>query len=88
MLQKGFTRIFEDSKIKYIEDLIKSPPKKTVAVLLDRGKTNPLDERTQFKIRDVVKKGFFEGKGKIIVKIEDGKEKSFSNFFSTLNLSE
>ena len=81
LLQKGFTRIFEDSKIKYIEDLIKSPPKKTVAVLLDRGKTNPLDESTQFKIRDVVKKGFFEGKGKIIVKIEDGKEKTFSNLF-------
>ena len=81
LLQKGFTRIFEDSKIKYIEDLIKSPPKKTVAVLLDRGKANPLDESTQFKIRDVVKKGFFEGKGKIIVKIEDGKEKTFSNLF-------
>ena len=81
LLQKGFTRIFEDSKIKYIEDLIKSPPKKTVAVLLDRGKANPLDESTQFKIRDVVKKGFFEGKGKIIVKIEDGKKKIFSNLF-------
>ncbi len=81
LLQKGFTRIFEDSKIKYIEDLINKPPKKRIAVLLDRGKANTFDESTQFKIRDVVKKGFFEGKGKIIVKIEDDKEKTFSNLF-------
>ena len=81
LLQKGFTRILESSKIKYVEDLINKTPKKTIDVLLDRGKVNPIDESTQFKIIDVVKKGFFEGKGKIIVKIEDGKKKIFSNLF-------
>ena len=49
--------------------------------MLDRGKTSPLDENTQFKIIDIVKKGYFEGKGKIQVKIDNDKKRSFSNLF-------
>ena len=81
LLQKGFTRILESSKVSYIEDIINKTPKKKIEVLLDRGKTNPLDENTQFKIIDIVKKGFFEGKGKIQVKIDNDKKRSFSNLF-------
>ena len=81
LLQKGFTRIIESSKIEYIENIINKPPKKSIEVLLDRGRANPLDENNQFKIIDVVKKGFFEGKGKVIVKTEGGKKKTFSNLF-------
>ena len=81
LLQKGFTRILESSKVKYIEDIINNPPQKNIEILLDRGKANPLDENTQFKIIDVVKKGFFEGKGKILVKIDNTKKRSFSNLF-------
>ncbi len=81
LLQKGFTRILESSRVSYIEDIINKTPKKKIEVLLDRGKTNPLDENTQFKIVDIVKKGFFEGKGKIQVKIDNDKRRSFSNLF-------
>ena len=81
LLQKGFTRILESSKVSYIEDIINKTPKKKIEVLLDRGKANPLDENTQFKIIDIVKKGFFEGKGKIQVKIDNDKKRSFSNLF-------
>ena len=81
LLQKWFTRILESSKVSYIEDIINKTPKKKIEVLLDRGKTNPLDENTQFKIIDIVKKGFFEGKGKIQVKIDNDKKRSFSNLF-------
>jgi len=81
LLQKGFTRILESSRVSYIEDIINKTPKKKIEVLLDRGKTNPLDENTQFKIIDIVKKGFFEGKGKIQVKIDNDKKRSFSNLF-------
>ena len=81
LLQKGFTRILESSRVSYIEDIINKNPKKKIEVLLDRGKTNPLDENTQFKIIDIVKKGFFEGKGKIQVKIDNDKRRSFSNLF-------
>ena len=81
LLQKGFTRILESSRVSYIEDIINKTPKKKIEVLLDRGKTNPLDENTQFKIIDIVKKGFFEGKGKIQVKIDNDKRRSFSNLF-------
>ena len=81
LLQKGFTRILESSRVSYIEDIINKTPKKKIEVLLDRGKANPLDENTQFKIIDIVKKGFFEGKGKIQVKIDNDKKRSFSNLF-------
>ena len=81
LLQKGFTRILESSKVSYIEDIINKTPKKKIEVLLDRGKANPLNENTQFKIIDIVKKGFFEGKGKIQVKIDNDKKRSFSNLF-------
>ena len=81
LLQKGFTRILESSRVSYIEDIINKTPKKKIEVLLDRGKTNPLNENTQFKIIDIVKKGFFEGKGKIQVKIDNDKKRSFSNLF-------
>mgnify|MGYP001437229555 FL=1 len=81
LLQKGFTRILESSRVSYIEDIINKSPKKKIEVLLDRGRANPLDENTQFKIIDIVKKGFFEGKGKIQVKIDNDKKRSFSNLF-------
>ena len=81
LLQKGFTRILESSRVSYIEDIINKTPKKKIEVLLDRGKTSPLDENTQFKIIDIVKKGYFEGKGKIQVKIDNDKKRSFSNLF-------
>ena len=81
LLQKGFTRILESSRVSYIEDIINKTPKKKIEVLLDRGKANPLNENTQFKIIDIVKKGFFEGKGKIQVKIDNDKKRSFSNLF-------
>ena len=81
LLQKGFTRILESSRVSYIEDIINKTPKKKIEILLDRGKLNPLDENTQFKIIDIVKKGFFEGKGKIQVKIDNDKKRSFSNLF-------
>ena len=81
LLQKGFTRTLESSRVKYIEDIIDKTPKNQIEVLLDRGKANPLDENTQFKIIDIVKKGFFEGKGKIQVKIDNDNKRSFSNLF-------
>ena len=81
LLQKGFTRILESSRVSYIEDIINKTPKKKIEVLLDRGRANPLNENTQFKIIDIVKKGFFEGKGKIQVKIDNDKKRSFSNLF-------
>ncbi len=79
LLQKGFSRIVDSSGIINIEDILFSKPKKSIEVLLDRGIVDEKDENFKFKIIDVSKKGFFEGKGSLFVTLLNGEKKCFLN---------
>ena len=81
LLQKGFSRIIEGSKIKNIEDILLAKPNNRIKILLDKGIVNSKDENFQFKIIDVAKNAFYEGRGQFSVIILNNKTKSFSNNF-------
>ncbi len=84
LLQKGYSRIYADGTVYFIEELLeqKSPKLgKEVYILIDRAVIYKSDEDLQFRIADSVQTAFFEGHGECRVKYGDGEERVFSDKF-------
>ncbi|MCS6823595.1 MAG: excinuclease ABC subunit UvrA [Cytophagaceae bacterium] len=86
LLQKGFTRVLQDDKILFIEDLLKTPQQTNamqgIQILIDRAIINKeTPEEFQHRIADSVSTAFFEGHGECIVNIIGKEIRSFSDKF-------
>ena len=87
LLQQGFSRIMVDGNVEFIEEYLKSEPKKgKIEVLIDRtmvekDEEGNRDENNEFRIMDSIQTGFFEGEGKCIVELQDGERFQFSDKF-------
>ncbi|MDO6392452.1 excinuclease ABC subunit UvrA [Pontibacter sp. BT731] len=84
LLQKGYSRIYADGQVYFIEELLEEKkPKlgKEVYILVDRAIIYKSDEDLAFRIADSVQTAFFEGHGECRVKYGDGEERVFSDRF-------
>ncbi|WP_299709180.1 excinuclease ABC subunit UvrA [uncultured Pontibacter sp.] len=84
LLQKGYSRIYADGQVYFIEELLEEKkPKlgKEVYILVDRAVIYKSDEDLQFRIADSVQTAFFEGHGECRLKFGDGEERVFSDRF-------
>ncbi|WP_347157090.1 excinuclease ABC subunit UvrA [Pontibacter chitinilyticus] len=84
LLQKGYSRIYADGQVYFIEELLaEKKPKlgKDIFILVDRAVIYHADEDLQFRIADSVQTAFFEGHGECLVKYGDDQERVFSDKF-------
>lgn len=84
LLQKGYSRIYADGTVYFIEELLdqkKLKLGKQIFILIDRAVIYQADEDLQFRIADSVQTAFFEGHGECHVKYGDDQERVFSNKF-------
>ncbi|MFD2248629.1 excinuclease ABC subunit UvrA [Pontibacter ruber] len=84
LLQKGYSRIYADGTVYFIEELLEQKnPKlgKEVYILIDRAVIYKSDEDLQFRIADSVQTAFYEGHGECRLKYGDGEERVFSDRF-------
>ncbi|MBB6612970.1 excinuclease ABC subunit UvrA [Pontibacter sp. Tf4] len=84
LLQKGYSRIYADGTVYFIEELLEQKnPKlgKEIYILIDRAVIYKSDEDLQFRIADSVQTAFFEGQGECRVKFGDDEERVFSDKF-------
>ena len=84
LLQKGYSRIYADGQVYFIEELLaQETPKlgQEVFILVDRAVIYKNDEDLQFRIADSVQTAFFEGHGECRVKYGDDQERVFSDRF-------
>jgi len=86
LLQKGFTRIYLDNEVHFIEEWLETnqQPKEnqlaSMLVVVDRVSLKH-DEDTQFRISDSVQTAFFEGEGSCHIWLENEPIKKFSDRF-------
>ncbi|MEM8890201.1 MAG: excinuclease ABC subunit A, partial [Bacteroidota bacterium] len=84
-LQKGFTRIWEDGEVKFIEDELekdKLPNHKTFTLLIDRTILKKEDlYNVRGRLGDSVQTAYQEGLGEAIIQINEKKPKRFSEKF-------
>jgi len=87
LLQKGFSRLYINSVVIRIEDLLESDKKivikKTddVYLLIDRLVAKAFDEDDKHRIADSVNTAFYEGEGEMFLEINQKKLLHFSNKF-------
>jgi len=84
LLQKGYSRIYANNEVYFIEELLEQKnPKlgKEIYILIDRAVIYKNDEDLQFRIADSVQTAFYEGHGECRVKYGDGEERVFSDKF-------
>ncbi|WP_161889043.1 excinuclease ABC subunit UvrA [Pontibacter russatus] len=83
LLQKGYSRIYANGEVYFIEELLEQKkPKlgKHIYILVDRAVIYKSDEDLAFRIADSVQTAFFEGQGECRV-IYGGGERVFSDRF-------
>lgn len=84
-LAKGFTRLFIEGKIFFIEELINNkiemPKTKGISILVDRFVIEPEDESLRSRIADSVQTAFYEGKGQCIISTAGQEPQIFSDRF-------
>ena len=86
LMQKGFSRIFDDrtGELLQIEDLLeekKWKPSKETYLLIDRFVQKAFDEEELHRIADSITLAFYEGEGRLFLKRNNNKPVSFSNRF-------
>jgi excinuclease ABC subunit A len=83
LLQKGYSRIYADGQVLFIEDLLTAGAGDITSaafILIDRTVVRPNDEDLQFRVSDSVQTAFYEGHGECHVHL--GEEvKVFSDRF-------
>ncbi len=90
LVQKGFTRLYINEELQYIEDFQASKSKHLkkklkdlkppIYILVDRM-TNAQDKDNMSRMGDSVQTALYEGGGELSILLEDGKLKSFNNRF-------
>ncbi len=90
-LQKGFSRIWEDGEIQFIEELLekpKLPKKKSFYLLIDRTKLKLDDiDDTRSRLADSVQTAYQEGLGSCHIQINDAELAHFSEKFEADGIS-
>ncbi|RYY71906.1 MAG: excinuclease ABC subunit A, partial [Chitinophagaceae bacterium] len=87
LLQKGFSRLFIESEVQQIEDLLemnKLPAQQyfnNAYILIDRLIKKDFDEDDLHRISDSVGTAFYEGEGAMHLQVNNKKMVSFSNKF-------
>ncbi|MCB0662699.1 MAG: excinuclease ABC subunit UvrA [Saprospiraceae bacterium] len=92
LLKKGYTRVYYNGELSYIEDFLKDCPldlKKTLnqfkevdlRVLIDRFAVKKDDEENMKRIADSIQTAFYESEGNCIVAPENGDIATFNNRF-------
>jgi excinuclease ABC subunit A len=84
LMQKGFTRLYDQGNIARIEELMETPkwkPSEKTFVLIDRLVTKDFDEDDQHRMADSVTTAFYEGEGALQMEIDGAKTIPFSNKF-------
>jgi excinuclease ABC subunit A len=93
LLQKGFARVYYNSEILSIDELLEADAKhpffksagsnknSTVYILIDRLIKKEFDEDDLHRISDSVGTAFYEGEGMMLIEVNGKKEISFSNKF-------
>jgi len=74
LLQKGYSRIYADGQVLFIEDLVAAGAddlQGRVFILVDRAVVQSDDEDLQFRISDSVQTAFYEGHGECHVLVGD-----------------
>lgn len=91
LLQKGFARIYEDGKIKRIEDMLEQAealsPKQDTYILIDRLVKKDFDEDDLHRIADSVSLAFYEGEGFMLLEVNGSEKIPFSNKFELDGMS-
>ncbi|WP_114782005.1 excinuclease ABC subunit UvrA [Botryobacter ruber] len=82
LLQKGYSRIYADGQVYFIEELLNQEQelKGIIYILVDRAVIYKNDEDLQFRIADSVQTAFFEGHGECRV-LAGEEERVFSDRF-------
>src|SRR5690606_4851807 len=89
LVQKGFSRLYHNSKIHAIDDLVNLSDKEwknefskgELYVLIDRIVTKPFDEDDEHRMADSINTAFFEGEGDIYLEINGQELVHFNNRF-------
>lgn len=84
LMQKGFTRLYENGAPLRIEDLLEDAswkPSKACYILIDRIVTKEFEEEDLHRIADSVTTAFYEGEGAMELEIDGDKHLHFSNKF-------
>jgi excinuclease ABC subunit A len=87
LLQKGFSRLYINSEVIRIEDMLESDKKIVVKknddvyLLVDRLVAKTFDEDDRHRIADSVNTAFYEGEGEMYLEINQKKILHFSNKF-------
>jgi excinuclease ABC subunit A len=83
LLQKGFTRLYQNGSVLNIEELIedkKTKASKDTWILIDRNSVNK-DEDAVYRISDSVQTAFQEGEGDLRIVFPEGDTKDFCDRF-------
>jgi excinuclease ABC subunit A len=85
LLQKGFSRIYQNGEIRRIEDILPAGPLGSVSspswVLIDRIVVKPFDDDDKHRLADSIETAFFEGEGDVYLEINGKKILHFNNRF-------
>jgi excinuclease ABC subunit A len=88
LLQKGYTRLYKNDEIVFIEDFLEQKDKiltkktwKDIFVLIDRTSVQHENEENQFRIADSVQTAFFEGMGECVIDFVGIGKEYFSDKF-------
>jgi len=92
LLQKGFTRLYLNNEVVYMEELIAKgekaiPTKADVWILIDRNSVNKSEEDAAFRVSDSVQTAFYEGDGDCRIVIPDKETKDFCDRFEADGMS-
>ncbi|MBC7451750.1 MAG: excinuclease ABC subunit UvrA [Cytophagales bacterium] len=86
LLQKGFTRLYLNGEVVYMEELIEKgtkafPSKADAWILIDRNSVNKQEEDAAFRVSDSVQTAYYEGEGDCRIVIPGGEAKNFCDRF-------
>jgi len=88
LLQKGYTRLYKNDEIVFIEDFLEQKDKiltkktwQDFFVLIDRTSVQHENEENQFRIADSVQTAFFEGMGECVIDFVGIGKEYFSDKF-------
>jgi excinuclease ABC subunit A len=87
LLQKGFSRLYQNKEIIRIEDLLESEKlsannyQQSAFILIDRLVVKVFNEDDKHRISDSVNTAFYEGEGQMYTEVNGTDKKHFSNKF-------
>ena len=82
LIQKGFTRVFVNNEVKFIEDCIAEKIETDeIYIVIDRLKNAEKNDDLEFRLSDSVQTAFLEGYGEGIILVNEREKHLFSDKF-------